>query len=217
MKVLISALKPAAAAVLLAGTGLAQANLTVYTTQISFMSAVTGAATDTFEDLPHTSPAPGPLNRSVGPYSYTAAEGPNTPTFYTAGLLNTWLSTDNALDTITFSNFGGGVGAIGGRFFGAAGSGTISPGQSILVSATDADGTTSHTIVSANRFSFLGFVSDGPIASLTVSAIQPAHGSVFPAVNNLVLASVVPEPETYALLLAGLAATMMLMRRRSED
>lgn len=212
-----SLLKPMAVATLLGGAGLAQATLTVYTTQFSFMAAVTGEATDTFEDLPGTAAVPGPLSRSVGPYTYTAAEGPNTPTFYTAGLFNVWLSTDNAVDTITFSDFTGGVGAIGGRFFGAQGSGTIARGASILVSATDSDGTTSQTIVDATRFSFLGFVSDGALTSLTVSAIQPGHGSIFPAVNNLVLASVVPEPETYALLIAGLAGMGMLLRRRREE
>ena len=217
MKMYLSLLKPLAIAGLLASAGLAQANLTVYTTQFSFMAAVTGEATDTFEDLPSISPVPGPLSRSVGSFGYTATEGPGTPTFYTAGRHNVWLSTDIAQDSITFSNFTGGVGAIGGRFFGAAGNGTPFGGQSILVSATDADGTTSQTIVHANRFSFLGFVSDGALTSLTVSAVQPGHGSVFPAVNNLVLASMVPEPETYALLIAGLAGMGMLLRRRREE
>jgi hypothetical protein len=87
----------------------------------------------------------------------------------------------------------------------------------VLITATDAGGTVSQTIVDATRFSFLGFVSDSAITSLTVSAVQPSSGFVWPAVNNLVLASVVPEPETYALLLAGLAGIGMLVRRRRAD
>jgi len=217
MNLLTSLAKPTAVAALLASAGLAQANLTVYTTQFSFMAAVTGAVTDTFEDLAHISPVPGPLNRSVGPFSYTAAEGPNSPTFFTAGQFNVWLSTNNANDSITFDNFAGGVGAIGARFFGSDANGHIDPGQSVMVSATDASGTVSQTIVNANRLSFLGFVSDGPITSLTVSAVQPGSGFVWPTVNNLVLATVVPEPETYALLLAGLAGMSLLLRRRRED
>jgi hypothetical protein len=205
-----------AAAALLAGAGLANATLTVYTTQIAFNAAVSGEATDTVEDLSSLSPQPGPLNRTVGPYSYTASVGPGSPTLYTAGFVNTWLSTDVETDTITFDNFGGGVGAVGGRFFGADNGGHINPAESIMISATDASGTVSHTIVNANRFSFLGFVSDGAITSLTVTAVQAGNG-VHPAVNNLVLASMVPEPESYALLLAGLAGMGVLLRRRRED
>lgn len=217
MKHLSTALKPAAlAALLVLGSG-AQAAFTVYTTQVSFLAAVTGSATDTFEDLPSIDPVPGPLDRTVGDYGYTASVGPNSPTFYTAGLFNVWLSTNNALDTITFDNFSGGVNAIGGRFFGSTAEGTFDRGESVLITATDAGGTVSQTIVDATRFSFLGFVSDSAITSLTVSAVQPSSGFVWPAVNNLVLASVVPEPETYALLLAGLAGIGMLVRRRRAD
>ncbi len=213
---LTSSLKPLAAAALIGTAGLAHASFTVYTTQTSFMSAVSGAVTDTFEDLPTITAVPGPLERSVGGFNYTASEGPNSPTFYTAGAFNVWLSTQNALDSITFDGFGGAVGAIGGRFFGSNVRGLIDRAESILISATDADGTVSQTIVTANRFSFLGFVSDGAISSLTVSAVQPGDHFVWPAVNNLVLASVVPEPETYALLLAGLAGMGMLLRRRRD-
>lgn len=217
MQALRTTLKPLALAALLVAASGAQAAFTVYTTQFSFMAAVSGAATDTFEDLPSIDPVPGPLDRAVGDYTYTASVGTNSPNFYTAGVFNVWLSTNNALDTITFDNFTGNVSAIGGRFFGSTVNGTISPGQSLMISATDASGTVTETLVNANRLSFLGFVSDGLITSLTVSAVQPESGFVWPTVNNLVLASAVPEPETYALLLAGLAGIGMLVRRRRQN
>lgn len=206
-----------ATAALLAAAGSAQAAITVYTTQYAFLGAVNGAATDTFEDMGTLDPEPGPLTRSVGPYSYTAAAGPDSPDFYTAGLLNVWLTTQEATDTITFNAFTGGVSAIGGRFFGSDSAGHINPGESLMITATDAGGSVSQTLVDARRFSFLGFVSDGLITSLTVTAVQPLRGGVYPTVNNLVLASAVPEPETYALLLAGLVGVGLLMRRRLGD
>lgn len=210
-------LKTAAAAALLAGLGTAQAAITIYTTQFQFLGAVSGAATDTFEDLATLSPEPGPLTRTVGSYGYTASAGPESPDFYTAGRFNVWLTTNAPEDTITFDGFTGGVSAIGGRFFGSDSAGHIDAGESLILTATDSTGSVTQTLVDAGRFSFVGFVSDGAITSLTVTAVQPGRGNVFPTVNNLVLASIVPEPETYALLLAGLAGVGMLLRRRRED
>ena len=74
------------------------------------------------------------------------------------------------------------------------------------------------TITGATTSSFLGFVSNGPLLSATLAASQPVSGFLWPTADNLTLASVgaVPEPETYALMLAGLGALSLLARRRQK-
>jgi len=217
MNTLSTLLKSSVAFAAFAALGTAQATITVYTTQFAFLGASGEAATDTFEDLGAKSFA-GPVDRTVGPYGYTASAGTSSTDFRIAGAFNVWLTTAAPEDTITFDGFTGGVSAVGGRFFGSDSAGHIDPGQSLMLTATDASGSVSQTLVDAHRFSFLGFVSDNAITSLTVSAVQ-AGGGVFPTVNNLVLASAsaVPEPESYALLLAGLAGGFLLLKRRRPE
>jgi hypothetical protein len=61
--------------------------------------------------------------------------------------------------------------------------------------------------------SFLGFISTTEITSLEVTSFA-RRADVWPAVNNLSLASAVPEPETYLMMLAGIAAVGFVARRR---
>ena len=65
----------------------------------------------------------------------------------------------------------------------------------------------------ATQDTFFGFVSDGQLSMLEVRMFASGRNPVWPTVNNLILAAV-PEPKTYALMLAGLAAVGFLARRR---
>ena len=199
-------------AALLGLSGVAQAALTVHNTQASFLAAVISPGTDTFDDLVvGTSIGPVVLSRAAAPYSYDA-----TSDFFVAGTgTDAWLSTTNSTDVMVFGNFGGGVKAAGGLFFGSDISGNFLPGQSIKVVATDASGSNTQTLLNTTTSTFLGFVSTGAMISLTVTAVG-SNVDVWPTVNNLVLASAmpVPEPETYAMMLAGLGLVGFLARRR---
>jgi hypothetical protein len=209
-------IKPLAIAVLALAAGASHAALTVYTSQASFSAAVTNSGIDTFAGLSITSATPGPLTRSAGSYGYTATATTND--FFGAGsTADPWLSVATSTDSIRFSNFTGGtMSAIGGNFFNSNLDGLFAAGNITLV-ATDASGATlTQTITGASSGSFLGFTSTSAITSLVVTAVQPTSGSLWPTVDNLTLAAAVPEPETYAMLLAGLAMLAALARRRQR-
>lgn len=201
----------------LAAAGPAQATITVYTSSAAFAAAVQNPGTDTFAGFSLDSQTFGPLNRTAGSYGYVATTQPNNAFFGAGTTANTWLSTNTAQDTIFFSDFSGGVGALGGNFFASNIAGAFTSGD-ITVTATDADGAVSRTLTVATLDSFLGFVSStGWLTSASLSAVQPVDGGfIWPTVDNLVLAAV-PEPGTYALLMAGLGFVGFMARRRRAD
>ena len=201
----------------LVATSTAQAAITVYTNQAAYLAAVSSPGVDTFAGLSITGSTPSPLTRTAGSYGYTASV--STTSFYGAGTTaNPWLSTNTASDTITFGSFTGGVSAFGGNFFGSNISGLFQAG-SVTLSATDASGTTTQTIVGATTSSFLGFVSDGALLSASLKSVQPTTGALWATADNLTLATTlaVPEPQTYAMLLAGLGVVGAVARRRRSS
>jgi hypothetical protein len=201
-------------------SGTANATFTIFTNQAAFLAAVTNVGVDTFDNFSNTSSTPSPINRNAGPYNYTGTV--TTTSFFGAGSgADHWLSTNTATDTMTFSAFTGGVQAAGGNFFGSDVAGLFLPG-SIVITATDANGTSSQTITNATTTSFLGFVSTNAISALTVTSVQPTNGSfLWPTVNNLTLAQranatpAVPEPASWAMMIAGFGLVGGAMRRRT--
>ncbi|QJR37720.1 PEP-CTERM sorting domain-containing protein [Gemmatimonas groenlandica] len=194
----------------------ARAQFVVYTNQATFLAAVTDARVDMFTGFDMINPTPSPIVRMVAPYGYTASVN-NGGDFFGAGTVaNPWLSTNTATDAITFADFTGGVGAVGGNFFGSNIAGAFQSGD-ILITYVDAVGATSTTLIAPSTSSFFGVVSQSyAITSFTVSAVQPSESEfLWPTVDNLTLAkTTVPEPGTYALLATGLLAIGITTRRK---
>ena len=199
------------AAALGAVSSTSHAALTAFTTPASFAAATMAPATDTFNLLPIDFIA-SPSSRTSGPYSYVASAPGGL--FGAGSAANPWLSTNLSGTTLTFGSFGGGVSAIGGPFFGSDIAGAFLAGQNLTLTAMDSVGASlTQTINNSIQTSFLGFASTGTLVSLAVSIANP---NAFASVDNLVLAQTapIPEPETYAMLLAGLATLAIVGRRR---
>lgn len=207
-------LKSLACAAMVATAGASQAMMTVYTTLASFNAATALQGTDTFANLSLVDPTASPLPRNTVTgvsYSYTAS-APGGFFGAAVGPVNSALSTDSSTAAITFSGWSSSIIAVGGNFFGTDQNGAFLTGD-IEVTATDSNSRVRNIVLDATRTSFLGFVSDGTMISLTVRAVTPvAPALLWPTVDNLTLA--VPEPGTYALFAAGLAAVGFIARRR---
>ena len=212
---LTSLFRAVAAAALLACAGTSQATVVVYTSEADFLAALSGTVgTDTFDDLVPGTAYGGPLARSAGSLDYSVGAGPSSATIYGAGSSgDAWLSTNFATDAVTFNGFAAGTYAAGANVFGSDIGGNSIRLTSITVTATDASGTTTETLKRTNTGTFIGFISDSSLDSFSVAAVQGRFRTIWPTVNNFVIAAV-PEPETYAMLLSGLAVLGFVAARR---
>jgi hypothetical protein len=216
----VSAATASAFALALGFSGSAHAAITVYTTQASYLAAISAPGLDTFDNLDPTDSLSTPQNRTAGAYAYTASVAPNS-IFFPAGSSggDVWLSSDDRNDTITFDGFSANVRGVGGYFFRTNIGGRLSSVEATInLSATDASGTVTQALFNPTFTSFVGFVSTGELTNVKLWVGSEGTGvdSVWAAANDLTLGATppIPEPETYALMLAGLALLTAVGRAR---
>ncbi len=181
----------------------------VYTNLTTFSANVNpGYRTETFDSL-GTGALGYQINFTNQSFLFNAGTplAPATGLYGVAGLgSDVWLSSNDP-ETIVFNFTSGNVTAVGGYFFNTDINGSLT---NSTLTATINNGTT-RTILNANTNSFLGFTSQTPITSLTLSG----DNTTFLTANNLVV-GVVPEPSTLALVaFSGMSVLWMYRRRQA--
>lgn len=210
----LTVLRPLALAAALVAGGAAQASISVYTDEAAFLAALSGSlvGTDSFDDFVNSS---GPVTRDAGSLQYTVDASPRDNLIRTGGEEDGWLTAASKRNTLSFTNFSAGTFAAGAYFFGVTDGEQASKGI-VVIDASGADQSAERQLTLTKRAEtfFVGFISDAPLTSVTAKYV--GGGGALTTVNNLTLAAPVPEPETYALLLSGLAVIGFIARRRRE-
>jgi hypothetical protein len=142
-----------------------------------------------------------PFAHTTGPVDWSASAASGL--FVNGGVFST-----NAPETLTFNFSGAALNGVGGNFFATNSSFSLVPA---LIFVTLNDGT-SYAGVITSTSTFTGFYSNG--AAITSVSIQAfSSGSpVYPSVDNMKFATLVPAPGALALL--GLAGVVGGRRRR---
>ena len=205
----------ALAALLCTATAAAQAGVAVFTDRAAFLAALNLPGIDSFDDLT-ASQAGTPLFRFAGPYAYQDSAGPVSDFYPAGGGSDAWLANTVASDTITFPHFAAGLRAFGGNFFGSDANGAFLPGQAMVLNAND--GTTARTLnlYDTRTTTFLGFIADNPLASVTLRPDGIPGSTYWVSANDVTMGggTAVPEPQAYVMLVAGLALVGFGARRR---
>src|SRR5215471_7540451 len=202
-------LRQIAAAALLVAASVSQAGISTSSApNIASFASLVGGTIDTFSDLEINSDlGTTSLNRTAGSFAYSATT--QTGFFVVPAAGTVALSTGTFSDTITFGSFGPAVYAFGGNFFGTNVLGELASGA-LTITATDINGLSLSSALPGNSLTgFLGFLSDVPLASVTLAMTSP-NTNVYASIDNIVAA--VPEPASWALLLGGLVALRTGMR-----
>lgn len=219
MQTAISQVKALILTALLFVASTAQASITVYTNQAAYLAALSATAVDTYDNLPIDT-INTPLNRTAGAYSYTVTTSGLSSQLYGAGNGDDhWLGTNAPGDSLVFSNFSSTVRGVGGFFFGSDVFGDYTSSTSSTLTATNTLGEIlTYQLLLPTQYSFIGFISSDAIATLRFKSSDADNG-VWATVNDLHLSAAavipaVPEPSSYALLLAGMGLLGLIARWR---
>lgn len=191
----------------------ADATVTLFTDRAAFLAAVLNPGTDTFDDLP-AGLLPATLDRTAGSYGYTVS-APNGLFSGSLGAGDVFMIANRSTNSLLFSGFTGGVGAIGADIFAADFPGVFAAVSSISVVFEAGGNENVFVITNPTATSFFGIRSTSGLTSFAIVGPGTIDGPFrWPSANNLVLAAAIPEPATWAMLIAGFGLVGVAARRR---
>jgi hypothetical protein len=192
---------------LLALTALSAAQATtIYTSQAAFLNRTQpGYYLETFDSLPKNTIISSPLFASSNGFDYAISA--NAGFFNVGPGSDVWLSTAVPFTDIVFNPLTP-ITAMGGYFFVTDLSGGVTSGK---ITVKLDDGST-FSITNPNPTSFIGFTTDSPIFSLTVTPVSSAGIGPFATVNDFITGAAVPEGGSSALFL-GLGVAAIIFQR----
>ena len=207
---------------LLLSTLPANAGVVAFSDRASYLASLPKSGVDNLGDNPINQASPTQI-RNAGSFSYIASVSASDPTldnfFTSSGGVSEWLSPTNANDNLSFAGFSPSVNAIGAYVFGVDDGFTPIAGQRLNLVAVDAAGSHGFAFASDGSNSFFGVVSTEPLLSLSVGIANP-DGSAWVVANEVVLGSnwvsAVPEPNSACLLVLGVAAQALYLRRNAS-
>lgn len=194
----------------------AKATVTLFTNRGAFVAAVLTPATDSFDDRPQVNRS-SPIDRTVGAYSDRVSNTPGTTGLFAGsrGCGGVFVSTNAATDNLLFSGFSGGFSAAGADICGSNLFGNVAAIPSISVIFEAGGHEQIVTIDNPAATSFVGIVSTSGRTSFAIVGPGDVGGNFrWPSANNLVLASAIPEPASWFMLIAGFGPVGAAARRR---
>jgi hypothetical protein len=207
------------AAALLTVTAPARAQVTVYHTLASFLTAVGTNATDTFSDISVSTLTPGPLSRNVGSFHYNIGTNffdPSADRNFrgVATAANPALAINIPANFAVLNGFSSGVRAFGGNFWNTNADASVAFSFIDFAVQYVTGGGQNFRIDVANPGDFWGVLVTNPIDFVIFASDHTTSATM----DNFILAAaptgVVPEPVTVALFGGGLLCLGVVSRRR---
>lgn len=183
---------------LLGAASMAFGGSVVYETEGDFLAQIApGFYLEDFDGFGFEGQGPS-IDFSQGPWSYSIS-APNE-IFSVPGAM----STNTAYDVMTVDMTGADVYAVGGYFTATDFDGLFVGGSSIDVALSDG---TFYSFTPTSATDFVGFVSDTPITSLSITVLDPGDGANrWATLDHFYVGGQIPAPGALALLgLAGVA------------
>lgn len=155
-----------------------------------------------------------PLSFTNNGYSFgalsTSNEGSDPALYGILNGANRWLTVNVYGNSLVFTNFSANVTAIGGYFFSTDYSEAFSNSPVKLTVQLSDLSVTNTTVTNTSTTNFIGFTFATNVTFFSIVATNVAQ-DIYPTAAKIIAGTTVPEPSSFALLLLGAGAAVLLV------